>query len=94
MEGAGENVNTLRAGDHYIIFSWMFNKMKNFSKKCSQTFFLFLVFLAGGVVALNLSCMKYGVPTHYDGSWFNVGFACFLAIAFGVSAVSKGKIIK
>jgi len=65
--------------------------MINKFKKLEQAWWLFLVFLAGGVTFLNLSVLKYGVPTHYEASWFNICVASLLAIVFGVSAIWKSE---
>jgi len=50
--------------------------------RIKQIGYLCLVFIAGGVVHINLAVMMYGVPEHYDAHWGKVAFAVFLAIVF------------
>ena len=59
--------------------------MNQFWKHCSCV----MVFTSGFVCALNLSVIKYGVPAHYDASWWKVAISVGLALMFGYQATKK-----
>lgn len=54
-----------------------------------RAFFMFMVFLAGGVVFINLVVLKFGEPSHYDASWEKVVFITLLALYFGYAAIKR-----
>lgn len=58
----------------------------NTLKKCGCAF---VVFMAGGNTFLNLFYLKYGYPTHFDGSWRKIIISCIIATVFTVLMIRQ-----
>ena len=57
--------------------------------KGAAPIYLLLVFICGGVAAINLSGLMYGIPPHYEAAWWKVGLACLFGVVFGTQAQSQ-----
>jgi len=50
-----------------------------------------MVYLAGGVSAINITHMKYGIPEHYESGGWKIVFSLLLAVMFGVFAIGRNR---
>lgn len=48
-----------------------------------------VIFMAGGNTFLNLSHMKYGYPTHFEGSWRKIIVSCAIAMLWTILMIRQ-----